>query len=193
MGRHPGLLPFGNSAFGTTQHNTTQHNTTQHNTTQHNTTQHNTTQLNTTQHNRNWGWRGAVQGQLLSVEGPVRSCHFPSVRREEARGAGRAALLVQWPGVCGKIVEPTYSYQKQYDSTVFTAMLQVPFPAPHTCHTTSENHPNPQSKESQLQRSMSPMQLGTVTNPTAIVMQKSITLLPHQIAQVTLGPPNASS
>ena len=81
VGRHPGLLPFGNSAFGTTQHNTTQrnatqrnatqrnatqrnatqrnatqrntaqHNTTQHNTTQHNTTQHNTTQHNTTQHN----------------------------------------------------------------------------------------------------------------------------------------------
>ena len=56
VGRHPGLLPFGNSAFGTTQHNTTQHNTTQHNTTQHNTTrntptQHNTTQNNTTKHN----------------------------------------------------------------------------------------------------------------------------------------------
>ena len=51
LGRHPGLLPFGNSAFGTPQHNTTQHNTTQHNTTQHNTTQHNTTQHNTTQHN----------------------------------------------------------------------------------------------------------------------------------------------
>ena len=70
VGRHPGLLPFGNSAFGTphhttphhttphhttphhtTQHNTTQHNTTQHNTTQHNATQHNTTQHNTTQHN----------------------------------------------------------------------------------------------------------------------------------------------
>ena len=79
VGRHPGLLPFGNSAFGTphhttpnhttphhttphhttphhntqhnTQHNTTQHNTTQHNTTQHNTTQHNTTQHNTTLHN----------------------------------------------------------------------------------------------------------------------------------------------
>ena len=50
VGRHPGLLPFGNSAFGTTQHNTTQHNTTQHNTIQHNTTQHNTAQHNTAQH-----------------------------------------------------------------------------------------------------------------------------------------------
>ena len=49
VGRHPGLLPFGNSAFGTTQRNATQRNATQRNATQHNTTQHNTTQHNTTQ------------------------------------------------------------------------------------------------------------------------------------------------
>ena len=36
MGRHPGLLPFGNSAFGT-PHHTTPHHTTPHHTTQHHT------------------------------------------------------------------------------------------------------------------------------------------------------------
>ena len=79
----------------TTQHNTTQHNTTQHNTIQHNTTQHNTAHHNTTQHNTNWGWRGAIQWQLLSVDCSVRSCRFLSVRPDRARGAGGAALLPQ--------------------------------------------------------------------------------------------------
>ena len=78
LGRHPGLLPFGNSAFGTPHHNTT----------------------------RQLGVAGAVQWQLLFVGCSVRSCHFPSVRPNKAHGAGGAALLVQWPGVCGKTVEP---------------------------------------------------------------------------------------
>ena len=61
VGRHPGLLPFGNSAFGTTQHTMTRHNTTHRNTTphkalrheatQHGTSRHNTPQRNTTRHN----------------------------------------------------------------------------------------------------------------------------------------------
>ena len=39
VGRHPGLLPFGNSAFGT-PHHTTPHHTTPHHTTPHHTTPH---------------------------------------------------------------------------------------------------------------------------------------------------------
>ena len=39
VGRHPGLLPFGNSAFGTAQHSTAQHSTAHHSTAQHSTAQ----------------------------------------------------------------------------------------------------------------------------------------------------------
>ena len=54
VGRHPGLLPFGNSAFGTphhtTPHHTTPHHTTPHHTTPHHTTPHHTTPHHTTPH-----------------------------------------------------------------------------------------------------------------------------------------------
>ena len=54
LGRHPGLLPFGNSAFGTphhtTPHHTTPHHTTPHHTTPHHTTPHHTTPHHTTPH-----------------------------------------------------------------------------------------------------------------------------------------------
>ena len=49
VGRHPGLLPFGNSAFGT-PHHTTPHHTTPHHTTPHHTTPHHTTPHHTTPH-----------------------------------------------------------------------------------------------------------------------------------------------
>ena len=49
VGRHPGLLPFGNSAFGT-PHHTTPHHTTPHHTTPHHTTPHPTPPHPTTPH-----------------------------------------------------------------------------------------------------------------------------------------------
>ena len=49
VGRHPGLLPFGNSAFGT-PHHTTPHHTTPHHTTPHHTTPHHTTPHHITPH-----------------------------------------------------------------------------------------------------------------------------------------------
>ena len=50
LGRHPGLLPFGNSAFDTTPHHNTPHHTTPHHTTPHHTTPHHTTPHHTTPH-----------------------------------------------------------------------------------------------------------------------------------------------
>ena len=51
VGRHPGLLPFGNSAFGT-PHHTTPHRTAPHCTAPHRTTPHHTAQYSTAQHRR---------------------------------------------------------------------------------------------------------------------------------------------
>ena len=69
MGRHPGLLPFGNSAFGT-PHHTTPHHTTPHHTTPHHTTPHHTTPHHTT----------PVSGRSAaeSPQGHSHPCHPPA-------------------------------------------------------------------------------------------------------------------
>ena len=83
LGRHPGLLPFGNSAFGTphhtTRHHTTPHHTTPHHTTPHHTTPHHTTPHHTTPHH-------------TTPHHATPHYTTPHHRRPGGQGAGLAAL-----------------------------------------------------------------------------------------------------
>ena len=55
---------------------------------------HTNTRTHTCTHAHNWGWRGAIQWQLMSVDCSVRSRRFPSVQPEHAHApVGQPSLL----------------------------------------------------------------------------------------------------
>ena len=123
MGRHPGLLPFGNSAFGTPHH-----------TTPHHTTPHHTTARRRRQ--------GSV-GQVRECTGPAMPQHTYTQRAHNTHSPARLPVPVgRHPGLCLLVTAPSAHHTTPHHTTPHhtTPHHTTPLPSHTTPHHTTVQH-----------------------------------------------------
>ena len=103
LGRHPGLLPFGNSAFGTLQHSTAQHSAAQHSTAQRSAAQHSTAQRSPAQHST--AQHNTAQ-HSTAQHGTARHGTAPHRAAQHCTALHRTRLRLKGGGVRGVLRHP---------------------------------------------------------------------------------------